>query len=1458
MATPAFAAPLVDVSFSEGGGLTATNSGSLGGLGSFVQQRALPIFAPNAPVGTYVPPANGGAVDFGVIGTDDGGRAVDFSGSLGAMNGFTVTAWVNCRDVTVGWGGNRIVFALASAGGSGFDLVHLADGSLQLGVNQWPDGSPAVSSGGRITADPNAGSANWVFLAVTYDGTLANGQVNYYFGNPETLATLDATRDYNRGVLAASGSITVGNFGMVAGGARTETGPLNSRCFRGVMDEVKVFPGVLTLEQIQAAQTSAAVPPPSVAFITEPVDARVLAGRDATFSVSVSGGFPIYYQWQRDEQDIPGANSSSYTVPAPSVADSGARFRVIVTNTINAITSSNATLYVNSDGTPPSVVALTPTSLTNILVSFSEPVETGSAQEPGNYVLDGGNLTTYSAVLDANLTNVLLTTDAMVLGQEYVLTVQFISDRAVPVPNTMDETNVTFNAYNPPPFPPAIVSLRFSEGTGTTVTNSGTAGGTLTRSTPVPYWSNNTPPGAGGFSAIDFQTTTGNYVVESPANITQLAGLTKFTMVGWVNCRNSTVGAGGNRVVTWINGGNNGVDLVYQNDGSLRLGVNQWPDAGGNTTISSASMITTDAGASLGNWRFFAVTYDSTLASGHVKFFFGSSTADATLDVAKDYARGAVGANIHRLAIGHFNSATRSGAQDRMFRGLIDEVQIFGEALTPEEVVNVQRANAAEPKFPVAFTSEPIDQQALAGYNATFTASVTGTLPIYYQWQRDEVNISGANGPSYTVFTPMPADNGARFRVIVTNEVTSITSSNATLTVLTDETAPTVVAVRPMTPSVLVVSFSEPVAADSAQGVANYVLDNGNLNVVSATLENNLTNVVLATAPMTAAAAYTLTIQSVYDRAVPTANQMVMTNWSFTAYTPPVMPVPFFSAQFEEGSGNTVANSGSAGLSGTIDPGLGSSVAGLPMFTNNVPLGNYAPSGNNYSLYFGTGSSSGSYAGKAVDFPDQVRTNLVGLTQFTITGWLNKTDVNAPGGGTRIISCWPQALGGDTANRLTGIDLVVADSTRLRLGVNQAPDYPQPPTGPYSGNKLTTSAAGDPANWIFFAVTYDGSLSSANVRYYFGNPNAPAAQDLTGNYTRGMVTNCTAPVSLTLGNFNDSPAIVGDRDSTGTSRTFRGLIDDIRVYSTALNLQQVQHVQISGTAAAPTPPGIQNNPVDVTVFEGQPAAFSAIATGSPPMTVKWERNGVAVDGATSLTLSLPIVTLADDGAAFRLVATNPQGTATSTEAILHVLPETGLKVRFAFEEAEGTTTTNLGNLLGNGVFTQTDSLPVFASNVPVGPYAPTGNVASVDFGTVAAGQNGRAIDLSGALMPSLGAMNGFTVSGWLNARDLAVGWGGNRIVFALDAENGRGFDLVHQADGALRLGVNQWPDAGTGGPISSVNKLTADPAAGPDNWVFFAVTYDSTVDHPASEVLLRQRAEPCNAGRGARLPPRGN
>jgi len=250
-------------------------------------------------------------------------------------------------------------------------------------------------------------------------------------------------------------------------------------------------------------------------------------------------------------------------------------------------------------------------------------------------------------------------------------------------------TAQTWSVVSTGTLPTPIIKLRLNENTGTTTANAGSAGGSLTLTATHPVWSTNVPVTVGGTSSVDFGTTTGNYGVDSAAAITALSGLTKFTITGWVNCRSNTVGSGGNRVVTWINNGANGVDLVYNADGSMTVGINQWPD--GVIAHSTAGQITTDAAAGAANWRYFAVTYDSTLGSNNVQWFFGSNTADATSNSSQTYARGAVGASVGPLTIGHFNVLTRSGATDRMFRGIIDDVRVYGTVLTPAQVISNQR-----------------------------------------------------------------------------------------------------------------------------------------------------------------------------------------------------------------------------------------------------------------------------------------------------------------------------------------------------------------------------------------------------------------------------------------------------------------------------------------------------------------------------------------------------------------------------------------------------------------------------------------------------------------------------------------------------------------------------------------------------------------------------------------------
>ncbi len=90
--------------------------------------------------------------------------------------------------------------------------------------------------------------------------------------------------------------------------------------------------------------------PPTIT--THPSNQTVLQGQSATFSVVASGSATLSYQWQRDQVNISGATASSYTLQSAAFADSGAKFRVVVTNGFGNATSNEATLTVNA---PPSI-----------------------------------------------------------------------------------------------------------------------------------------------------------------------------------------------------------------------------------------------------------------------------------------------------------------------------------------------------------------------------------------------------------------------------------------------------------------------------------------------------------------------------------------------------------------------------------------------------------------------------------------------------------------------------------------------------------------------------------------------------------------------------------------------------------------------------------------------------------------------------------------------------------------------------------------------------------------------------------------------------------------------------------------------------------------------------------------------------------------------------------------------
>ena len=96
-------------------------------------------------------------------------------------------------------------------------------------------------------------------------------------------------------------------------------------------------------------------------------------------------------------------------------------------------------------------------------------------------------------------------------------------------------------------------------------------------------------------------------------------------------------------------------------------------------------------------------------------------------------------------------------------------------------------------RYPASFAptigTQPEDVLVGQGWPATFTVAASGSPPLHYRWQRNNVDIPDApNSDSYTIQNPTVAtDNGARFRCIVTNSFGSTHTREALLSVTTKQ-----------------------------------------------------------------------------------------------------------------------------------------------------------------------------------------------------------------------------------------------------------------------------------------------------------------------------------------------------------------------------------------------------------------------------------------------------------------------------------------------------------------------------------------------------------------------------------------------------------------------------------------------------------------------------------------------
>ena len=166
-------------------------------------------------------------------------------------------------------------------------------------------------------------------------------------------------------------------------------------------------------------------------------------------------------------------------------------------------------------------------------------------------------------------------------------------------------------------------------------------------------------------------------------------------------------------------------------------------------------------------------------------------TYSKSTGIAKIYYNGGIVANQN---LGVFTPQTSSGLYLGMrpmgagagshFVGVMDEVSLYNRALTDAEIQGIYNAgDAGKCKAgPPSILVQPTDRTAASGANVTFSVAASG-LNLKYQWLFSNGIVTNGTNATLQLNLVSPQQAG-QYSVIVSNASASVTSSNATLSVI--------------------------------------------------------------------------------------------------------------------------------------------------------------------------------------------------------------------------------------------------------------------------------------------------------------------------------------------------------------------------------------------------------------------------------------------------------------------------------------------------------------------------------------------------------------------------------------------------------------------------------------------------------------------------------------------------